>query len=160
MNSIKTEIKWAFIFIAVMLSWMLMEKLTGLYGDHIVWHPIITNFVAIPAITIYVFALLNKRNKDYNGVMTYGQGFKSGLIITVIVTLFTPVTQYLTTEIIAPEYFPNAIAYSVEHELMTQADAEAFFNLKSYMIQSTIGAPIMGIVTTAIVAIFTRKKAT
>jgi hypothetical protein len=158
MKSIKTEVKWAFIFIVMMLAWMLMEKLTGLYSENIEWHPVVTNFVAIPAITVYVLALLDKRKKDYNGVMTYGQGFKSGLIITLIVTLFTPLTQYLTTEVIAPEYFPNAIAYTVDNGFMTQSDAEAFFNLKSYMIQSTIGAPIMGIVTTAIVAIFTRKK--
>jgi hypothetical protein len=39
-------------------------------------------------------------------------------------------------------------------------DAEAQFNLKSYIIQSTVGALVMGIVTTAIVAIFTRKKST
>lgn len=158
MNSIKTEIKWAFIFIVMMILWMLMEKLTGLYDENIALHPIVTNFVAVPAITIYVLALLNKRQKDYNGVMTYGQGFKSGMIITIIVTLFTPLIQYLTSVVIAPEYFPNMKTFFVEHNMGTQEEADAFFNLKNYMIQAPIGALVMGTVTTAIVAIFTRKK--
>lgn len=158
MSSIKTEIKWAFFFIVMMILWMVMEKLTGLYDQNIALHPIVTNFVAIPAITIYVLALLNKRKKDYNGVMTYGQGFKSGMIITIIVTLFAPLTQYLTSEVIAPEYFTNMKTFFVEHNMGTQEEADAFFNLKSYMIQAPIGALVMGTVTAAIVAIFTRKK--
>jgi len=41
---------------------------------------------------------------------------------------------------------------------MTQEAAENMFNLKSYIIQAPIGAFIMGLLTAAIVAIFTRKK--
>ncbi len=43
---------------------------------------------------------------------------------------------------------------------MTQPDAEAYFNLKSYMVQSLIGAAIMGIITSAVVALFTQTKTT
>ena len=41
---------------------------------------------------------------------------------------------------------------------MTQEAAEKYFNLKSYIIQGMVGAPIMGIITTTIVALFTKKK--
>ena len=41
---------------------------------------------------------------------------------------------------------------------MSKDAALISFNLKNYIIQGLIGAPIMGILTTAIVAIFTRKK--
>jgi hypothetical protein len=41
---------------------------------------------------------------------------------------------------------------------MTQEAAEQYFSLKNYIIQGLIGAPVMGLVTTLIVAIFTRKK--
>lgn len=37
-------------------------------------------------------------------------------------------------------------------------DAQAYFNLESYMVQSTVGALMMGIVTSAIVAVFVRSK--
>ena len=159
MNKFKIEIKWAIIFIVMMLLWMVLERLTGLHDVHIDKHPIYTNFVAILAILVYVLALLDKRKNFYNGVMSYKQGFMAGLIITLIVTAFSPLTQYITSTIISPEYFTNVINYSVNEGLMSQTEAEAYFNLKSYLMQVIIFTPIMGIVTTAIVAIFTKSKA-
>jgi len=158
MKKISIEIKWSFIFITMMLLWMVIEKLTGLHDVHIDQHAIYTNFVAIPAIIVYVLALLDKRKNFYGGVMTYMQGFISGLVITLIVTLFSPLTQYITTEFITPDYFINNINYSVNEGDMTQVEAEEFFNLKSYLMQVIIATPIIGIATTAIVAIFTKKK--
>ncbi|PHR46692.1 MAG: DUF4199 domain-containing protein [Fluviicola sp.] len=153
-----TEIKWGIIFTVFMLLWMTMEKLLGFHGERIKQHMIITNFIAIPAILIYVLALLDKRKRDLNGKMTYVQGLISGIIISLVVALFTPLTQYLISTVISPDYFSNIIEYTVENEIMTEAAAKEYFNLKSYIIQSTIGAPIMGIITTAIVALFVRKK--
>jgi hypothetical protein len=113
MKKIKIEIKWAIIFVVMTLIWMVLEKLVGLHDEHIDKHPIYTNFIAIPAIAIYVFALLDKRKNFYKGAMTYKQGFITGLIITAIVTVLSPLTQYITSTIITPEYFPNMINYSV-----------------------------------------------
>lgn len=158
MNKIKTEAKWAIYFVLMMIGWMLLERLTGLHSKHIEKHEIFTNFIAIPAITIYVLALLDVRRNKYDGNMTYGQGFLSGLIITLIVTLFSPLVQYLTSELISPDFFANMTELAVSKGKMNQADAEAFFNLRSYMLQVLVGTPMMGIVTTAIVAIFTRKS--
>ena len=41
---------------------------------------------------------------------------------------------------------------------MTPEAAEANFNLKSYIIPGVIGAPIMGLLTTVAVAMFTARK--
>ncbi len=35
MRKFKIEIKWAFIFIAMTLAWMALEKLVGLHDKHI-----------------------------------------------------------------------------------------------------------------------------
>ena len=120
MQNIKIEIKWALIFILMTLVWMLLEKLAGLHSTHIDKHAIITNLIAIPAVGIYLFALLEKRNRFYKGVMTYKQGFICGLIITIIITVFSPLTQFITSTIITPEYFPNVIKYAVAEGEMTQ----------------------------------------
>ncbi len=61
-----------------------MERIPGLLDVHLDKHAIFTNLVAIPAIAIYVIALLDKRKTDYGGYMTYKQGFISGIIITLI----------------------------------------------------------------------------
>jgi len=158
MKKIKIEIKWAIIFTIMILVWMFIEKLAGFHSEHIDKHPIYTNFIIIPTIIIYVLALLDKRKNVYNGIMTYKQGLISGLVIALIVTILSPLTQYITSTIITPDYFSNVIKYVVNEGEMNQIEAENYFNLKSYIIQALIGAPIMGIVTTAIVAIFTRRK--
>lgn len=54
MKSIKTEIKWAFIFSGMTLLWMVLEKLSGLHGKYIDYHLYLTNLFAIPAIWVMV----------------------------------------------------------------------------------------------------------
>lgn len=158
MNKYKTEIKWGLIFVATALLWMVFEKLMGWHSTHIADHPVYTNIFAIVAIGIYVIALRSKRDRDLGGFMTWKQGLISGLIITAVVTVLSPLSQYITSSIISPEYFPNAIAYAVESGKATQAEAEDFFNLKSYIMMATGGALMMGILTSAVVAFFVKRE--
>ena len=152
------DIKWGVIFILVSLAWMVMERALGWHDENIADHATYTNFFAIVAIAIYVFALRDKKNNFYQGQMTYKQGFISGVILTLVVTIFTPLSQYITSTIITPDYFTNVINYSVETQGYTQEEAEEYFNLQNYIIQSTIFALIVGIITSAVVAIFVKSK--
>lgn len=158
MSKFKIEIKWAIVFLAMGLVWMVLEKAVGLHDVHIDKHPIYTNLVAIPSIAIFVFALLDKRKNHYNGSMTYVQSLVSGIVISVIIAVFSPLTQYIISTYITPDYFANAIKYSVEKGGSTQEKAEAFFNLENYMMQAAFGGLIMGVITSAIVSIFVKKK--
>lgn len=158
MKNIGIEIKWGVIFILVTLAWMMLEKSLGWHDVHIDQHAVLTNLFAIPAIVIYVLAMRDKKKNYYHGQITYLQAFLSGLVVTIIVTILSPFAQYITLEYITPQYFTNIISYSVEKGELTQSDAENWFNLKSYMIQATIGALIMGLITSAIVAIFIKSK--
>ncbi len=159
MKKFSIELKWALIFVAMSLLWMVLEKAVGLHSTHIDKHLYLTNLFAIPAILVYVFALKEKKKKFYTGQMNYKQGFVSGLVITLIVTVLAPLTQWITSTVITPEYFPNVIAHSVETGYYdTVEEAEAYFNLKNYMVQSVIGALVMGVITTAVVALFVRSK--
>ena len=180
MNTFKIEIKWAILFVVVALLWMLLERIAGLHSTHIDKHQFYTNLFAVPAIAVYVFALLDKRKKTYGGVMSYKQSFISGLIITAIVTILNPLSQYIISMVITPtighgptrnvlsqyiismvitpDFFSNAIKYAVNEGKMSREEAEGYFNLKSYIMQGFIGTPILGIVTTAIVSLFVRRK--
>ena len=158
MKNIKIEIKWAVIFVLMMLAWMVLEKSLGYHNEKIADHPFFTNFVAIPSIAIYILALLDKKKNYFYGLMSYKQGFISGVIISVIVAILSPLTQYITTEFITPEYFSNVIEYAVSQGKMTQEEADGYFNLRSYIFQSVIGALVMGVLTSAIVAIFVKSK--
>jgi hypothetical protein len=132
--------------------------LSGLHSSRIHLHPYVTNLFAIVAIVMYVKALKDKRDHDFNGKLTYKEGLISGSIITVIVTLFSPLSQVITHQLISPNYFKNMINYSVSNNLMTALEAETYFELKNYIVISVIGSLVMGLVTTLIVALFVKEK--
>jgi hypothetical protein len=158
MKQISVEIKWAVIFIIMQLLWMFMEKLTGLHSEHIDKHPVYTNLVAIPSILVYFFALTDKRKRYFGGLMNYKQGLLTGLIISVIVTLLVPLTLYITLYFITPDFFSNAINYSVTFGKSTQLEAEKYFSFSNYLIQSLVFTPVAGVLTSLLVAVFTRRK--
>lgn len=152
------EIKWGIIFALVILLWMWLEKSMGLHNENIEKHATLTNIFAVPAIIIYLLALLDKRSNHYQGKMTWVQGFISGLIVTAVVTVLTPVNQYIIHTYISPEYFENATRFAVESGKMTSEQAKDYFNFKSYISQSLLGAVVMGVVTSAVIAIFVRRR--
>lgn len=158
MKNFTIEIKWALLFAVASLLWMFIEKSLGWHDEQIEKHPLYTNIFAIPAVVIYVLALREKKKNFFNGKMDWKQGFISGIILTVFITLLSPLTQYITNTFISPEYFSNVIAYTVEHKVMSQQAAEAYFNLKSYIVQGIFGTLSMGVVTAAIVAYFIKSK--
>lgn len=154
------EIKWGILFIIAGLLWMMYEKMMGWHDEHIDKHAGMTLLFSIPAISVYVFALLEKRKRHYNNIMTWKEGFLCGLMISLVVALLSPLSQLITHQLITPGFFPNMIEYSVNELGRDRAQAEAYFNLKSYIFQSVIGALMMGMVTSAVVAFFVRRKAT
>lgn len=158
MKKLGIEIKWGIIFSIALLLWMVMEKTLGWHDVHLEKHAIYTNFFAIVAIIIYILALLDKRKNFYNCKITWLQGFLSGVAIAVVVALLSPLTQYITSTFITPDYFANVIELTVEKGLKTQQEADKYFSLKNYIIQSVIGAIAMGTITSAIVALFVKRK--
>jgi hypothetical protein len=141
------------------LLWMVLERISGLHDTYIDYHLYLTNLYAIPAILVMVLGLKDKKKNYYNGRITYKQGLISGIILSVIIALISPLTQWITSYVITPEYFPNVIKRSVElGYYATTVEAEAKFNYQNYAIQGLFGALIMGIVTTAIAMIFIRTK--
>lgn len=152
------ELSWALIFIAAMILWMLLERMLGLHSVHIGIHPIATNGFAIVAILVYVLALRHKRRSHYDGVMSWQQGFYTGLVITLIIALLSPLTQWLIHTLVSPHFFTNAATHAVEMELMTPEQAGDYFNLTAYIVQAFFGALILGVVTSAVVAFFVRTK--
>ncbi|APU69075.1 DUF4199 domain-containing protein [Christiangramia flava] len=158
MKKFAIEIKWGIIFTIVALLWMFLEKQLGWHDELIAKQAIYTNFFGIIAIIVYVLAIRDKKKNFYQGDMTWTQGFISGMVVSVVVAILSPLAQYISLEVISPEYFPNVIDYAVENGSMTRENAEAYFNLKSYIIQSFFFSLVVGIVTSAIIALFLRSR--
>ena len=158
MKKFSIEIKWGIIFTVFTLLWMILERMLGWHDVHIAQHAALTNLFAVPAVILVVLALRDKRSNYFDGTMTWKQGFLTGLGMTVVIVLLSPFSMWITNTYITPNYFGNVIAFSVESGKLTQEQAEKYFSMGSYIIQSTIGAAVMGTVTSAIVAFFLKKK--
>lgn len=159
MEHYKTEIKWGVIFTAAMLVWMVFERLMGWHGSQIDQHATMTLFFAVIAIGVYILALRDKREKDLGGVMDWKQGFVAGFYITIVIVILSPLAQLITHFVITPNFFTNMIDYATQTGMMSREEAESYFSLGSYLIQSAGGALAMGIITSAVVALFTKKAA-
>lgn len=159
MKKISIEIKWGVIFSVVGLLWMVLEKVAGLHGPYIDYHLYLTNLFAIPAIVVMVLALKDKKKNFYEGDMTYGEGMLSGVVLSLVIAILSPLTQWITSYIITPEFFPNVIKRSVELGFYAnEADAASYFNYGNYARQGFLMALMMGVITTAIVMIFIKSK--
>jgi hypothetical protein len=158
MKSKKIEIKWAFIFTATTLLWMLLEKAVGLHDVYIDKHAIYTNLFAIPAILVYVLALRDKSINTYHGKIPYIKALKSGIWLTLFTTILAPISQYITSTLITPDFFVYAIEHAIENGQMDAESAEEYFSTANYVRISLIGTPIMGLLTSAVVAAFIKTK--
>lgn len=161
LNSMKKrgiEVKWGILFAIIGLIWMILEKSMGLHDQNIEKYTTYTSFFGILAVAIYVVALLDKRKNHYNGIMNWKQGFISGLIITLVVVILSPLTSYLTHTYITPDYFSNMQEHAVDSGEMTRDLAEKNFSLGSYILQSAGFGLVAGVITSAVVALFVRKR--
>lgn len=148
---------WAVYFSVVGLVWMIFEKSMGWHDVNIADHPVYTNLFSIVAILVVVMYMKAKKRQlgekhNYKNLLWGGVG------LSIFIAVLSPLFQYITFEYITPDYLTNAINYAVQSGNATQEEAEAYFNFSSYIIQSSIFALIVGIITSAVVAIFFRKK--
>jgi len=158
MKKFAIEIKWGILFSIVSIVWMILEKTVGLHDIHVDKQLRYSYLFAFVAIGIYVLALLDKKKQFYKGNMTWKQGFITGIIISFVVSILSPLVNYITFTYITPSFFENIIQYNVSHKIQTQTQAEAYFCINSYILQGISGGLSMGVLTAALVAFFVKTK--
>lgn len=158
MKKFKIEIKWAVIMSIIFLAWMTLEKQLGFHDEKIKWQMFFTMLIIFPNFILYYLALKDKKVNFYKGEMNWRQGFISGVVISFVVVIFSPITQYITHEFITPNYFDKLIALSVESKRLTLEEAKSYFNLTAYIWQSISGGLSFGVVIGAIVAYILKTK--
>ncbi|HWR94750.1 MAG TPA: DUF4199 domain-containing protein [Flavobacterium sp.] len=158
MSKFSIEIKWGILFSIVSIVWMIIEFTFGLHDKNINKHGIYSNLFAFVAIGIYYLAIRNKKIQYYNGIMSWQEGFISGMIISVIVALLSPLTQYICYTFISPNFFKNYIQFVIENKSMTKENAELYFNLKNFIISGLSFTLSIGVITSALIALILKSK--
>lgn len=157
MYKFRIEIKWALILMIVSLAWVGMENRAGLHGSRIDQQMKYSYIYGAVAFIIYVMALRDKKYNFYNGLMNWQQGFISGVILSFIIALFSPVSQMIVHKIIAPSYLQNAI----EHGVSMGGNEEflrSYYNLKAQIIYAFVESLSFGMIASALISYFIRKR--
>ena len=158
MKKFSIEIRWGILFSLVTMVWMIGEKAVGLHDAHINKQLLYTNLFGIVAIIIYTLALLDKKKNYFHGQMSWKQGFISGVFLSLVIAILSPLVVYITYTYVTPNYFSNMIQYFTAHKLKTQEQAEALFSTNSYILQGISGGMSMGVITGALVAFVVQTK--
>ncbi|MEK8179582.1 DUF4199 domain-containing protein [Flavobacterium buctense] len=162
MKNYSIEVKWTLRFILLVLAWSIGEKFIGLHDQHIDQYALYTNLFALPAFLFYYLGLKEKKKYVYHNDMTWTQGFVSGVALSFFITILMPLAQFVIYKSITPHFFDTIIEYKTKSPLLTRhitiKDAQSYFNLKSYIIQSIFNSLSLGITTGAIVSLFLRTK--
>ncbi len=153
----KTELKYALIFIAMQLVWLIIEVLSGLQTIYKDLHPIVSNFIFIPSVAIMAMGIRAKK-KDLGGKILFREAFLAGVLMSFIIAMLSPLVILIFDKFINPNFFTDFQNYAVEKGMLNIEQAKDYFNLKSYMLQSALGAMVMGTVTSAIVAAVIRTN--
>lgn len=151
-----TELKYAIFISALGFIWLMGEYVVGLQDKYIQYHPYISWMaIFIPFILLFI-AILHKRDQDLDGIISFGQAFKTGLIITVLCAVIAMPLQVVFHYMINPRYFDvmsEEYIYNSIDKGMSEEDAQnnaaMYFNIKSYVIQVAIETFIIGLLISA-----------
>ena len=82
----RTETKWAIIASLSIFFILLVEKFTGLQTPEKIgiWVLVDIIFAAVMFIVVYLMVTWEKREKEYNGIMSWQEGFWTAAIMALI----------------------------------------------------------------------------
>ena len=160
MKKFKIEFKWAIISIIIFLAWMTLEKQLGFHSEKIKWQPLFNLLYFFPTFIIYFLALSEKKNKFYNGNINWKQGLISAILISFIIVIFSPITQFITHEFISPDFLENTINHIVINKKLTLEEAKEYTTLTSSIWKNISDGLSFGVVIGAIVAYILKTKTT
>jgi FtsH-binding integral membrane protein len=150
--------------------WLLMEYALGLHDKYITYDPFIFWMVIIiPIIGIY-WAIKAKRDRYYEGKITFLQALKTGGIITAVVSIITPLFTWLYVAVVNDKYFIKHIDHerkmiqdlglddpSIFEQRLIEANQK--YSTLHYLFNSFLFAFIVCAVLTIIVAALIRRNA-
>jgi len=158
MKNFATEIKWAVILSMATIGFSYIAKYLGYYDEKIAFYQVFSLLLVPIWVIIYYFGIKEKKIEFFNHKMDWKRGFVSGIIIAAIAAILSPFGEWYTYEIIAPEYFNNAIKIITEKGKMDEEMAQTYYSLNSFIMQSIFNTLSGGVVIAALVSLILKTK--
>jgi uncharacterized membrane protein YvlD (DUF360 family) len=148
--------------------WLLMEYYIGFHTKYLDYLPFVFwLYSIIPAIGIN-WAMKAKRDRYYSGKINFFQAFKTGFVISIIMSLVSALMKFIYVFLINPLYFDTRIGHDklmIEDLELAQPDREKMIskvlsdNTLSYsMFETVVFMLIIGILITILAAFLVKKN--
>ncbi len=151
MKTYAIEIRYGFYISASLFIWMMLQYLLGFQNEYVSYYSIVKTLGLIFPVAFTFVALRKKREEFYDGVISFQQAFKAGIIIAGVCTLLTIPVQLVFHYSINPRFFDVMIEEHVKQAIdkgksFTEArhQAEAYYNITAYTVQESIGTLVTG----------------
>ncbi len=157
MSRFKIELRWAFIYAGMAILWAIIGKMLGFDNNKIEYGFVFNTLILLPGFVIYVLAAFAKR-KSQHGIITYKQVFISGVVLSVFIMCLGIFTTIISTKVISPDYFSNAITFFTDNKSMTNEQAMRQFNLNAFIFSGITGAIFTGVCFSLITGFIVKKN--
>ncbi len=162
MKNFKIELRWAILFSFILMIEMFFERYMGWHEVKYIASQYSLHYLVLIVLfgVVYYFGIKEKRKNYYEGFINWKQAFISGAMISVIVAILSPLTQFFIYHYITPNYFKNMITYQVSKadNPLTKAGAQDIFNMTSFVIQGIFTCLSLGLIVSGAVALIVRKE--
>lgn len=151
------EVKYGVLFAVVTLLWITMEFLMGLHSTYIHLHPYFS-FLFLFVVVAVIYQGVKARKSLNEGNITYLHAFLSGVYISIVAVLLSPLVNYIFHSFINPDFFDAMISMSVQQMRLTEDMAREHFNLVRYTQLNIVFGLISGVITSGLVALVLKSK--
>lgn len=149
----RSETKWAIIASIVVFIWLIIEKLLGLQTaeNFSTWAIVDISASIIIFIVVYYLFCREKRETDYNGIMTWQEGFWAAAIMTLIFIPVSTLLIYLFAKLINPDFVHILAEKSTEGSIGIDPYG-------SFLKQHVFSAIVFGLLFSLLFPIFTKRS--
>lgn len=157
MKKFEIELKWATAFTAISIAWVYLEKYMGYHDEMVSKQGMFSLLLIIPQALIYLVSIRQKRERYYNGTITWQKAFLSGVVLSAVIAGLSPAAIYLMAEIISPAFFSNIVEYQAAQGVARE-NLEQIYNLNSFISQAIFNNLATGVFLAAIIALILKKE--
>lgn len=159
MKKFEIELKWASAFTAISIAWVYFEKFLGYHDVKVSSQALFSFWLMIPQALIYVVAIREKRQRYYNGEITWQKAFISGVVLSAVIAGLSPAAIYIMVEFVSPDFLSNIVEVRAEQGMQREG-LEQLYSLNSLVSQAIFNNLATGVFFSALIAlIFKNKKA-
>ena len=157
MKKFEIELKWASAFTAISIAWVYFEKFLGYHDEFVSSQAIFSFWLMLPQALIYIVSIYQKRERYYDGEITWQKAFISGVVLSAIIAGLSPAAIYIMVEFVSPEFLSNIVEVRAAQGVPREG-LEQIYNLNAMVTQAIFNNLATGVFFAALIALFLKNK--